>query len=65
MRRWSSPIKRCKITCKMNSRSTRRDDRDIAAAIVEAVRWDVTVPAESINANVDEGFVILEGEADW
>jgi len=49
----------------MNSRSTRRDDRDIAAAIVEAVRWDVTVPAESINANVDEGFVILEGEADW
>jgi len=43
----------------------RRDDRDIAAALVEALRWDVTVRAESIKAKVDEGFVILEGEADW
>jgi len=43
----------------------RRDDRDIAAAVLHALKWDVTVIEESIMVKVEKGFVTLEGEAEW
>jgi osmotically-inducible protein OsmY len=42
-----------------------RDDRDIAKAVTDALYWDVTVPEQRIKAQVDDGWVTLEGEVDW
>lgn len=42
-----------------------RDDRDIAKAVMDALYWDVTVPEHRIKAQVDDGWVTLEGQVDW
>ncbi|GAB4092546.1 BON domain-containing protein [Flaviaesturariibacter terrae] len=42
-----------------------RTDADIAASVVQALRWDVSVPDEKIRVKVEEGNVFLEGEVDW
>ena len=43
----------------------RRDDRDIAKAVLDVLTWDVTVPGDTVKAKIDNGFVLLEGEVDW
>jgi VCBS repeat-containing protein len=43
----------------------RRDDRDIAAAVLFALKWDVTVDQESVMVKVENGVVTLEGQAEW
>jgi osmotically-inducible protein OsmY len=43
----------------------RRDDRDIAAAALHALKWDVTVRDETIKVKVEKGIVTIEGQADW
>ena len=45
--------------------SSRRSDTEIAHAVVQALRWDIDVPTEGIQARVDDGWVWLEGEAEW
>jgi len=42
--------------------SWERSDADIARAVREALRWDVTVPDERITTTVSGGTVTLEGE---
>jgi osmotically-inducible protein OsmY len=42
-----------------------RSDMDIAHAVTNAMRWDIEVPHEKIQARVDEGWVWLDGEVDW
>ena len=42
-----------------------RTDTDIAAAAVQALRWDVFVPADKIDVTVSKGFVTLRGTLDW
>jgi len=42
-----------------------RSDSDIAHQVVEAFRWDVQVPDETITAKVARAWVTLEGEVDW
>lgn len=42
----------------------RRDDADIARAIVDSLAWDVTLPT-TIQATVHEGHVTLEGTVPW
>jgi len=42
-----------------------RNDEDIARAAVNALHWDVWVPAKEIKVKVDGGWVTLEGNADW
>lgn len=42
-----------------------RSDADIAAAAVNALRWDVQVPDERIQVTVREGWVTLEGDVDY
>jgi osmotically-inducible protein OsmY len=42
--------------------SMKRNDTDIAQAVLRALEWDIAVPHEKIKARVDDGWVILEGE---
>jgi osmotically-inducible protein OsmY len=43
----------------------RRTDEEIAAAIVERLAWDVSVPRDEVKATVENGHVTLTGEVDW
>ena len=45
--------------------SNERTDSDIARAAENALKWDVSVPAERIKVTVEKGFLTLEGEVDW
>ena len=42
----------------------KRDDTDLANAIVTALKWNVSVPT-SVTALVEGGWVRLDGEVDW
>ncbi len=42
-----------------------RTDKQIADAVLHALRWDVAVPDERIQVRVEHGWVILEGDVDW
>ena len=42
-----------------------RTDEDIARAAVNALEWDVMVPAERIKVMVERGYVTLEGTVDY
>ena len=44
---------------------TERADDEIAAAAVERLAWDVSVPANSVKVTVQNGWVRLTGEVDW
>src|SRR3954462_5229697 len=44
---------------------SRRTDEDIAAAAVNALRWNILVPADKIKVTVSKGWVTLEGEVNW
>jgi osmotically-inducible protein OsmY len=45
--------------------SSRRDDTDIAAAALSALKWDTTVPEDRIKVTVRNGWITLEGKVDW
>jgi len=45
--------------------SVKRDDRDIAAAIVNRFAWDTQVPHDRVTATVEKGRVTLTGQVDW
>ena len=45
--------------------SSRRPDPEIARAAVDALTWDIWVPANRIKVAVRDGWVTLEGEVDW
>jgi len=42
-----------------------RDDRDIAQAALNALKWHVWVPQDAIKVRVDQGWVTLEGTVDY
>ncbi len=42
-----------------------RNDQDIAKAAVNALQWDVWVPADRIKVKVDGGWITLEGDVDY
>lgn len=42
-----------------------RTDEDIARAVVNALEWDVMVPAERVKVKVEKGYVTLEGTVDY
>ena len=44
--------------------SIERDDTQIAAAVREALKWDVFVPDDRIQSTVTGGFVTLKGQVD-
>jgi len=41
------------------------DDGDIAAAIVNRLAWDVSVPRDAVKVGVEAGWVTLTGEVGW
>jgi osmotically-inducible protein OsmY len=45
--------------------SSQRNDSDIAAAALSALKWDTTVPEEHIKVTVRNGWINLEGQVDW
>jgi osmotically-inducible protein OsmY len=42
-----------------------RTDEDIARAAVNALSWNVSVPADRIKVKVSKGWVTLEGSVEW
>jgi osmotically-inducible protein OsmY len=44
---------------------TRRTDEDIAAAAIERLSWNVSVPKDSVQVKVEKGWVTLSGQVDW
>jgi osmotically-inducible protein OsmY len=40
-------------------------DFDIAKAATDALKWNVTVPADKITVKVENGWITLTGEANW
>jgi osmotically-inducible protein OsmY len=44
--------------------SSKRDDSDIAEAIVHALRWNALVP-DSVHVEVRNGYVTLRGDVEW
>jgi osmotically-inducible protein OsmY len=45
--------------------SSERPDPDIARAAIDALKWNIAVPADRIQIKVDKGWVTLEGDVDW
>ena len=43
----------------------RRDDADIAAAAIERLAWDVSVPRDAVKVNVEGGWITLSGQVGW
>ena len=43
----------------------KRGDEEIAAAILDRLAWDVSVPRDAVQARVEQGWVTLTGEVDW
>lgn len=42
-----------------------RNDEDIAAAVVNRLDWDASVPRDSVRASIDKGWITLNGEVEW
>ncbi len=47
------------------SPSHQRSDTDIAKGAEVALRWNTTVPPDSVRVTVDHGWVTLQGEVEW
>jgi osmotically-inducible protein OsmY len=44
---------------------TKRSDGEIAAAAIDRLSWDVSVPLDAVKVKVENGWVTLTGEVDW
>jgi osmotically-inducible protein OsmY len=42
-----------------------RTDEDIAAAAIERLAWDTSVPADAVSVRVEQGWITLTGEVTW
>jgi osmotically-inducible protein OsmY len=42
-----------------------RTDTDIAHAAADMLTWDIEVPDDKVKVKVENGWVTLDGEADW
>ena len=45
--------------------SAERTDADLAAAVVNALKWDTGIPAGQLEVTVSQGWVTLKGEVDY
>jgi osmotically-inducible protein OsmY len=43
----------------------KRSDGEIAAATIERLAWDVSVPRDAVKVKVEKGWLTLMGEVDW
>jgi osmotically-inducible protein OsmY len=44
---------------------SQRTDADIAAAALNALKWDSTIPEDRIKVTVRSGWITLDGQVDW
>jgi osmotically-inducible protein OsmY len=44
---------------------TKRNDEEIAAAAIDRLAWDVSVPRDAVKVKVEKGWVTLTGQVDW
>ncbi|NKC33614.1 BON domain-containing protein [Falsiroseomonas selenitidurans] len=44
---------------------TERGDDDIAAAVVDRLGWDTSIPRDAVKVRVEKGWVTLTGEVEW
>jgi osmotically-inducible protein OsmY len=44
---------------------SQRTDEEIAAAAIDRMGWDVTIPKDAITVRVEKGWVTLTGQVDW
>ncbi len=42
-----------------------RGDEEIAAAAIERLSWNITIPRDSIKVKVESGWVTLSGQVEW
>jgi osmotically-inducible protein OsmY len=42
-----------------------RSDEDIAAAALERLAWDSSIPRDAVKVYVEKGWVTLNGDVDW
>jgi osmotically-inducible protein OsmY len=42
-----------------------RTDSEIALAVVNALKWNTSVPADNVTVTVSNGWITLKGELDW
>src|SRR5258707_5592201 len=42
-----------------------RTDADLAAAVLNALRWDAAIPAGKVDVTVSQGWVTLKGEIEY
>jgi osmotically-inducible protein OsmY len=47
------------------SGSAKRTDQDVAAAALNALKWDYEVPEDKVKVVVKNGWVTLDGTVDW
>ncbi|QEH42677.1 BON domain-containing protein [Chitinophaga sp. XS-30] len=47
------------------STGEKRNDADIAEAVLNALKWNSFVPEEKIRIKVDDGWLTIEGEVEW
>lgn len=52
------------IEVKLSSNG-KRNDTDIAEAVLNALKWNSSVQDDKIKVKVEDGWVTLEGEAEW
>lgn len=43
----------------------RKNDTEIAAAVLHALKWHTAIPDDRVQVKVEDGFVKLEGEVEW
>jgi osmotically-inducible protein OsmY len=54
-----------KIDVKSDKNFDKKTDYEIAEDLIKAVKWNSQIPKEKIRAQVEDGWVTLEGEVVW
>jgi osmotically-inducible protein OsmY len=45
--------------------SSQRPDPEIAHAVIDSLKWNISVPSDRIKVKVEKGWLTLEGDVDW
>jgi len=54
-----------KIEIRFSNNSSKKDDNEIAAEVVNAFKWNIGVPNDKVKVKVEKGWITLEGELEW
>jgi osmotically-inducible protein OsmY len=54
-----------KIEIKYTNTWAKKDDNEIATEVLNAFKWNWSVPNDKVKVKVEKGWVTLEGELEW